>query len=46
MDTNAQSWVPAYNEYMQQLDKYTRDLIANLHQALSHAKAVKDRDDW
>lgn len=46
MDTKAQSWVPAYNEYMQQLDKYTRDLIANLHQALSHAKSVKDRDDW
>lgn len=46
MDTKAQSWVPAYNEYMQQLDKYTKDLIADLQRTLSQAKPVKDRDDW
>jgi hypothetical protein len=46
MDTKSQSWVPAYNAYMEQLDKYTKDLINNLHQELSHAKPVKDRDDW
>jgi hypothetical protein len=46
LDTKAISYMPAYNDYLQQLDKYAHELTASLINAASHAKPVKDKDAW
>ncbi len=46
LDTKAKSYLPVYNDYLQQLDKYTLDLVRSLAEAASHPKPVKDKDKW
>lgn len=45
-DTKSQLWTPSYYDYLQQLDKTSREVISNLQEALSKDKPVKDRDNW
>jgi len=46
LDTKAKSYLPVYNDYLQQLDKQTVELINSLKNAASHEKPVKDKDSW
>lgn len=46
MDTKSSSYSPAYNDYLQQLDKTALEVIAALKKAVTEAKAVKDKDAW
>jgi hypothetical protein len=46
LDTKAKTYLPVYNDYLQQLDKYTTDLIKSLTEAASKAKPMKDKDKW
>lgn len=46
LDTKATSYQPAYNDYLQQLDKTALEVIASLKEAMSHEKVVKDKDTW
>lgn len=46
LDTTFPSWAPVNYEYLRQLDSYTQETINNLHQALTHEKPVKNREDW
>jgi hypothetical protein len=46
LDTKSASYQPVYNDYLQQLDKYTIDLINSLMNAANHAKPVRDKDKW
>ena len=46
MDTKSQTYLPVYNDYLTQVDGYVKDLVAKLHEAMTHEKPVKDRDNW
>ena len=46
MDTKAKTFLPIYNDYLQQLDKYSLETINSLKNAVAHEKAVKDKDKW
>jgi len=46
MDTQAQSYAPVFNDYLQQLDKTALEVISSLKSALTMEKPVKDRDNW
>lgn len=46
LDTKSQSYTVAYNDYLQQTDKYVQDLIASLKKAVTEAKPVKNKDNW
>lgn len=46
METKATSYKPIYNDYLQQLDTYTTELITSLKNAATHEKPVKDKDKW
>jgi hypothetical protein len=46
MDTKSPSYTNAYSEFLTQLDKYALETIASLKDALTHAKSVKDKDNW
>ena len=45
-DTKSPYYTVAFNDYLDQVDKYTHELIANLKNALSKEKPVKDKDKW
>lgn len=38
--------LPVYNDVLTQVDGYVKDLVAKLHEAMTHEKPVKDRDNW
>lgn len=46
MDTRSQTYMPVYNDYLAQVDAYVKDLVAKLHDAMTHEQSVKDRDNW
>lgn len=46
LQTTEAGYKPAYNDYLIQLDKEMLVLISNLKESVSHAKPVKDKDNW
>lgn len=46
LDKSSASWLPAYYDYLSQIDVTTNQVIKELHKAVSIAKSAKDRDDW
>jgi hypothetical protein len=46
MDTSASSYAKVYDEYLRQLDEYTRALIADLKSSMTSEKPIKDKDNW
>lgn len=46
LDTQASSYVPAYNDYLQQLDKISYELINSLKEAVTKEKPVKNKNNW
>lgn len=46
MDTKAQLYTPVYNDYLLQLDTYTKETIASLKNGVMKEKPVKDKDSW
>jgi hypothetical protein len=46
MDKSAQYYTPAFDGYLQQLDEYTRALIANLKESMASTQPLKDKDKW
>ncbi len=46
LDTKSQSYVPAYNDYLQQLDKTALDVISSLKKAVVETKPIKNKDNW
>jgi hypothetical protein len=46
LDTEASSYVPAFNDYLQQLDKISYDAINSLKEAVTKEKPVKNKDSW
>ena len=46
LDTEASSYAPVYNDYLQQLDKTALETINSLKDAMIHEKPVKDKDNW
>ncbi|MFM8432370.1 MAG: DUF4468 domain-containing protein [Bacteroidota bacterium] len=46
LDKSSQSWLPAYYDYLGQIDITANQVIKELHKALSVAKSQKNREDW
>lgn len=46
LDTNAKSYLPVFNDYLQQLDAQAQKEIKSLKDAVMKAKSVKDKDKW
>ena len=46
LETKATSYLPIYNDYLQQVDNYSMELITSLKNAVTHEKPVKDKDKW
>lgn len=46
MDTKATTYQPIFNDYLQQLDKYSLETITSLMNAVAKEKPVKDKDKW
>ncbi|HRH65056.1 MAG TPA: DUF4468 domain-containing protein [Bacteroidia bacterium] len=46
MDTKAQMYTPVYNDYLLQVDTYTKETINSLINAVTKEKPVKDKDNW
>ena len=46
LDTKATSYKPIYNDYLQQLDSKTLEVINSLKNAVIKEKPVKDKDKW
>ena len=46
LETKATSYLPIYNDYLQQLDKYTVEMITSLKNAAVREKPVKNKDKW
>jgi hypothetical protein len=46
MDTKAQMYTPVYNDYLLQVDTYTKETINSLKNAVTKDKPVKDKDNW
>ena len=46
MDTKSAFYLPAYNDYLIQLDKTANDVINAVIQAATHDKSAKDKDAW
>lgn len=46
LDTKSSGYVPAYNDYLQQLDKNSIDVIGALKKAVTETKPVKNKDNW
>lgn len=46
LDTKATSYLPVFNDYLQQLDEKAIEEITSLKSALMKAKSLKDKDKW
>jgi hypothetical protein len=46
MDTKSPSYEAVYNEYLNQLNQTTSEVIASLKKAVTEAKPVKNKDAW
>jgi hypothetical protein len=46
LDTKASSYQPVYNDYLEQVEKNSRETVSSLKNAVMKAKAVRDKDNW
>lgn len=46
LDTKAQLYTPLYNDYLLQVETYTKETINSLKNAVTKEKPVKDKDNW
>jgi hypothetical protein len=46
LDTKATSYIPIYNDYLQQLDKNAIETVQSLKNAVTKEKPVKNKDNW
>jgi hypothetical protein len=46
LDTKAASYLPIYNDYLQQIDKNSAEVIKSLINAATHEKKGEKKDDW
>ena len=46
LDTKAKSYSPGFNDYLQQLEKYSLEVINSIKNSATHEKVVKNKDNW
>jgi hypothetical protein len=46
LDTKSKSYAPVYNDYLEQVDKTSIEVINSLKNAVMREKQVKDKDNW